>query len=61
MTKGFPVYFALCIKNSMFYVLNGWEIMKYLLKKLYRSIATMKFTEFVDIYNNDEGRRCRTM
>ena len=45
MTKGFPIYFALCIKNSMFYVLNGWEIMKYLLKKLYRSIATMKFTE----------------
>lgn len=23
MTKGFPIYFALCIKNSMFYVLNG--------------------------------------
>ena len=22
MTKGFPVYFALCIKNRMFYVLN---------------------------------------
>ena len=23
MTKGFSVYFALCIKNRMFYVLNG--------------------------------------
>ena len=22
MTKGFPIYFALCIKNRMFYVLN---------------------------------------
>ena len=26
MTKGFPIYFALCIKNSMFYVLNGFII-----------------------------------
>ena len=23
MTEGFPIYFAFCIKNSMFYVLNG--------------------------------------
>ena len=23
MTKGFPIYFALRIKNSVFYVLNG--------------------------------------
>ena len=23
MTKGFPIYFALCIKKSVFYVLNG--------------------------------------
>ena len=23
MTKGFPIYFAFCIKNSMIYVLNG--------------------------------------
>ena len=22
MTKGFPIYFALCINNRMFYVLN---------------------------------------
>ena len=22
MTKGFPIYFALCIKNRIFYVLN---------------------------------------
>ena len=22
MTKGFPIYFALCIKNRLFYVLN---------------------------------------
>ena len=26
MTKGFSIYFALCIKNSMFYVLNGFII-----------------------------------
>ena len=29
MTKDFPIYFALCIKNiknSMFYVLNGFII-----------------------------------
>ena len=26
MTKGFPIYFALCIKNSMFYVLNDFII-----------------------------------
>ena len=26
MTKGFLNYFALCIKNSMFYVLNGFII-----------------------------------
>ena len=23
MTKGFSIYFALCIKKSVFYVLNG--------------------------------------
>lgn len=28
MAKGFPIYFALCIKNSMFYILNGFEITK---------------------------------
>ena len=26
MTKGFPIYFALFIKNRMFYVLNGFII-----------------------------------
>lgn len=26
MTKDFPIYFALCIKKSMFYVLNGFII-----------------------------------
>jgi hypothetical protein len=25
MTKGFPIYFALCIKNCMFYVLSGYK------------------------------------
>ena len=25
MTKGFSIYFALCIKNRMFYVLNDLE------------------------------------
>lgn len=30
MTKGFLIYFDLCIKNRMFYVLNGFEISDFL-------------------------------
>lgn len=45
MTKGFPIYFALCIKNSMFYVLNGFEITKIQPVKLYRCVAVLKFNE----------------
>ena len=29
MTEGFPIYFAFCIKNSMFNVLNGSIIANY--------------------------------
>ena len=45
MTKGFPIYFALCTKNSMFYVLNGFEITKKMPVKLYRCVAVLKFNE----------------
>ena len=33
MTKGFLIYFDLCIKNRMFYVLNGFEIGDFLLDR----------------------------
>ena len=45
MTKGFPIYFALCIKNSMFYVLNSFKITKILSVKLYRCVAVLRFSE----------------
>lgn len=45
MTKGFPIYFALCVKNSMFYVLNSFEITKILSVKLYRCVAVLNFSE----------------
>ena len=40
MTKGFPVYFALCIKNRMFYVLND------------SIIATFSFLDFRLVLSN---------
>ena len=45
MTIGFPIYFALGIKNSMFYVLNSFEITKILSVKLYRCVAVLNFSE----------------
>ena len=45
MTKGFPIYFALCIKNRIFYVLNSFEITNILPVKLYRCVAVLKFSE----------------
>ena len=45
MAKGFLNYFALCIKNSMFYVLNGFDITIIMLVQLYRYVAVLKFNE----------------
>jgi hypothetical protein len=45
MTKGFLNYFALCIKNSMFYVLKGFDIIIILLVQLYRYVAALKLNE----------------